>query len=141
LDKLKANVMIGGGGGGGRGRGGRFIGGAGEPGTLVVSIDTVRKNLPAVIDLVGELLRESTFPESEFDKLHKQSLSMLEQGRSEPQVLAGVALRRKMSPYGSDDIRYVPTIDEQIERIKAIKLDDVKKAYSDLLGASFAEAA
>jgi zinc protease len=140
FDKLKASVNIGGGGAGMQGRGRRMMGGgAAVPGTLSVSIETVRENLPAVISLVGEMLRQPAFPEGEFDKLQKEVLAGIERGRSEPTMLAMNAIRRKMSPYGSDDVRYVPTIDEQIERIKALKLDDVKKVYTDLLGANVGE--
>jgi zinc protease len=142
FDKLKASVNIGGGGGAMQGRGRRMMGGgAAVPGTLSVSIDTVRENLPAVINLVGEILRQPAFPADEFDKLQKQALAGIERGRSEPTVLAMNAIRRKTSPYSSDDIRYVPTIEEQIELIKAVKLEDVKKVYADLVGASFGELA
>ena len=34
----------------------------GGPGTLDVSIETTRENLPAVLDLVGEILRQPAFP-------------------------------------------------------------------------------
>jgi len=142
LDKLKASVNFGNGGAAMGGRAGRMIGGGGGvPGTLSVNIETTRANLPAVIALVGEMLRESTFPEGEFQKLQKQRLAMIEQGRSEPTVLAGNAMRRKLNPYGSDDIRYIPTIDEQIARLKAIKVEDVKKVHADLIGASYGELA
>ncbi|HKQ47982.1 MAG TPA: pitrilysin family protein [Phycisphaerae bacterium] len=142
LDKLKANVRIGSGGGGGGRRGGRMFGaGGGALGTLSVSIEATRENLPKVIALVGEMLREPAFPQDEFDKLKKQRVSGIEQRRSEPTMQAMNALRRKTSPYSSDDIRYVPTIDEEIERTKAVKLEDVKKVYSDLVGASFGELA
>jgi len=142
LDRLKANVSISSGGGMMGGRGGRFMGaGQSTPGTISVSIDTVRANLPAVIALAGEMLRDPAFPQSEFDKMHRERLAQSEQGRSEPTALAGIALRRKMSPYGSDDIRYVPTIDEQIERLKAVTLADVKRIYTELVGAGHGQAA
>jgi zinc protease len=141
FDKLKATVRIGFGGGGG-GRAGRMLGmGGGAPGALSVNIETNRENLSKVITLVTEMLREPAFPAAEFDKMQKQMLARIEQGRSEPNMLASNALRRKMSPYSSDDVRYVPSIDEQIDRIKAVKLDDIKQIYKDLIGASHGELA
>ncbi len=142
LDKLGANVSIGAGGGGMGGRAGRMLGGGGAtPGTLTVSIETLGKNLTEVVALVGEMLREPAFPQAEFDKLQKQSLTRLEASRTEPQALAMNALQRKTSPYEPSDIPYVPTIDERIERTRKVKLEDIKRVYADLVGASAGELA
>ncbi len=140
FDKLKANVRIGGG-MGGRGFGRFARGPSGMPGTIVVSIETIRSNLPAVMDLVSECLRDSTFPEEEFEKLRKETLAGLEQQLSEPMALAPIELRRKLTPVAKDDIRYVDSVSEQIEKVKLVKLDDVKKVYKEMVGASFSEAA
>jgi zinc protease len=43
-----------------------------------------------------------------------------------------------MNPYPKSDIRYVATIDEQLEDTKAVKVEDVKKFYNDFYGASAA---
>jgi len=140
FDKLKANVRIGSG-AGGRGFG-RFARGAGgPPGTIDVSIETTRPNLSAVLELVAECLRESTFPEVEFEKQRKEMLAGLEQQLSEPMALAPVELRRKLTPVPADDIRYVTTPQERIERIKSLKLDDIKAIYNTMVGGSFSEAA
>jgi zinc protease len=141
LDKLKATVNIGQGGGFGGRR--RMMGGAGSgtPGALTVNIETIRENLPAVIALVGEMLRDSTFPEKEFKKVKKQRLSSAEQSQSEPMSLAMIEMRRRLAPYSKDDVRYVPAVGEQIERLKAVELDDVKELYKQLLGAGHAEVA
>jgi zinc protease len=140
LDELKSTVSFGFGGGG---RGGRMGGGmmGAQPGVINVTIETIRESLPQVIALVGEMLRDSTFPEKEFKKLKKQMLADTEQQLSEPMVLAMVEMRRRMSPYPKDDIRYVPTIQEQIERIKSVEIDAVMQVYKDFLGANYAEAA
>ncbi|HUN79915.1 MAG TPA: pitrilysin family protein [Phycisphaerae bacterium] len=141
FDQLKATAFIGAGGGGGRG--GRMMtgGGGGLPGSLSVTIDTPRENLAKVMELVGEELRDSIFPEKEFTKLIKQRLAMAEQMRSEPTALALMEMRRHMSPYPKDDIRYVPTVEEAIERLKSVKLEDIKAVYKELMGASNGEIA
>ncbi|MEK7731902.1 MAG: pitrilysin family protein, partial [Planctomycetota bacterium] len=140
FDKLKANVRISeGAGGGGFGRFTR--GGGGGPGAISVSIETIRPNLSAVLDLVAECLRDSTFPEEEFEKQRKELLAAMEQQLSEPMALAPIELRRKLTPVPPDDIRYVKTVQEQIEKIKAVKLDEVKAVYKAMVGAAFAEGA
>ncbi len=123
LDKLKATVRI----------------NSAQAGSITVSGETIRKNLPATLDLIAEMLRESNFPEKEFEKLRKRQLAQLEQSATEPTVLASLEMRRRMVPVAKDDVRYVPTVGEQIERITAVKLEDVKKLHGELLGAGQGE--
>ncbi|HVF26931.1 MAG TPA: pitrilysin family protein, partial [Pyrinomonadaceae bacterium] len=101
-----------------------------------VSIETVRENLPAVMRLVAEVLREPSFPASEFEQLKQEQLAGIEQQRSEPQSIGSTAFSRHLNPYPKGDVRYVLTPDEQIEQIKATTLDEVKKFYADFYGAS-----
>jgi zinc protease len=49
--------------------------------------------------------------------------------------------RHLFAAYPKGDTRYVPTVDESIENLKAVTLADVKKFYSDFYGASNAELA
>jgi zinc protease len=44
-----------------------------------------------------------------------------------------------LTDYPKDNIRYVPTIDESIERLKAVTLNQVKKVYAEQLGAQVGE--
>src|SRR5262249_50156729 len=73
------------------------------------SIECDRANLPAVLDLLGEVLREPAFPANEFEVLKRQQLERLHESMKDPQALAGRALTRKLSPYPKDDVRYTPT--------------------------------
>ena len=98
-----------------------------------------RENFPAVMELVAEVLREPSFPESEFETLKQQQITMLEAERSEPQAIALQNAERIINPYPKGDVRYVPTLDEEIAEIKAVKLDDVKSFYKKFYGASRAE--
>ncbi len=119
FDRLKARVSV-----------------FGGPTQATVSIETVRENLPAVMRLVAEVLREPSFPANEFEQLKQEQLAAIEQQRSEPQAIGGTAFNRHLNPYPKGDVRYVPTPDEQIEQIKAATLDEVKKFYADFYGAS-----
>jgi zinc protease len=103
-------------------------------GSLEVSVKTTRENLPAVLKLVDEVLRQPTLPAAELETIRKDRLSGLEEAKTDPQQLAVTAFRRKLFPHSKDDVRYVPTIEEKIERIKAVKLDDIKKLASMLGG-------
>ena len=44
-----------------------------------------------------------------------------------------------MSPFDKDNIRYVPTLEERIERYKAITIEQVRDMYSNLLSGQFGE--
>ncbi len=138
LAELKAQVRI-----GGFGRmGGRMMGGmgGGTAGTLDVSIETTRENLAPVLDLVGEILRSPSFPAEEFDELKKETLAGIEESLSEPMTLAMNELQRRMNPYPPQNVRYVPTPTERVERTKSVKLEDVKALYTTLCGASASQA-
>lgn len=110
-------------------------------GALSVRVQATRKSLPGVLDILGDVLRNPTFPDAEFDILKRETLDSLEKGRTEPQVLARTALQRKMSPYPKDDVRYVPTVAEEIEDTKAVALADVKGLYETMVGGGAGELA
>lgn len=114
FDKLKANVSI-------------FSSGQG----VVVTIQTMKENLPGVLKLTTEILRQPSFPADEFDKLIQEELAGIEQQKSEPQALASIRFERIMNPYPKTDFRYVMMPDEQAEAMKAVKMEDLKKFYAD----------
>ncbi len=122
LDRLKARARVG-----------------GSPTGANASIETTRENLPAVLKLVAEILREPAFPEKEFELLKQEQLAGIEQQRSEPQSIALTEFRRHVAPYPKGDVRYVSTPDEEVADIKAATLDEVKKFYADFYGANNGE--
>ena len=131
LDHLKAYLSA----GSGQGRGGRGGGApAASAGFVSFSIQTTRAHLPAVLDLLRQVLREPTLPEEEFEILKRERLAGLEQMRTEPSALAPRTLTHLLSTYPKDDVRYVPTIEEEIERVQAVTLDQIRVLYSEYLG-------
>lgn len=100
------------------------------------NINTTHDNLPEVIDLVGEMATSPAFSEDEFNKLVEEQLSSMEESLSDPQAVASNTLGRMTSPYKKDDVRYVMTMEEEIEAIKALKFEDIKKFYDEFYGAS-----
>ena len=120
FDRLKAQV--------------RVFGGATSAG---VSIETTRANLPAVLRLVGEVLREPAFPQTEFDLLKQETITALESQKSEPTAVAFTELNRHFNIYPKGHPFYSGnTMDESLAQIRAVTLDDVKKFYKDFYGAS-----
>ncbi|PLK44182.1 pitrilysin family protein [Emticicia sp. TH156] len=121
LDKLKAQVFIGGGGN-----------------SVSLNIESNKENLPKALAIVNDILKNPVFDANEFDKLKQENIAQIEAQKSDPQGLAFVAFQRTMNPYPKSDVRYVGTLDEQLENVKNVKLEDLKKFYSDFYGASAA---
>ncbi len=103
---------------------------------VTAMIQTKKENLIPALHLVAEILRDPSFPESEFDQVRKQRIAFLENGKVEPGALAPLALARSLNPFPKPDVRYIGTIDEQIDDLNKVTLDDVKKFYSQFYGAS-----
>ena len=118
LDKLKAQVQV--------------FGGANQVGAV---IKTTKENLPAVVKLLTDMLKNPVFNAGEFDKLKQEQLAQIESQRSEPQSLAFTAFQRQMNPYPKEDIRYTSTPDEDVAALNATKLDDLKQFHKDFYGA------
>lgn len=124
LDKLKAQVNVLGGGN-----------------SVNVIIKTDKANLPAVVRLVSDMLKNPVFSADEFDKLKQEQLAGIESQRSEPMAQASIAYSRAISPYPKEDVRYTETFDEQAASLKGAKLDDLKAFHKQFYGAQNATVA
>lgn len=117
LDELKARVRIG-----------------GSATQAYASIETENANLPAVIDVIGEVLRNPTFPEEEFEKLKKEELSFIEEQRSDPQAIVFTEMQRRTNDFPEDHPHYVTTFEEDVAALEALSIDEVKQFYQDIYG-------
>lgn len=101
-----------------------------------VTVETTRPNLPAVLRLVGDVLKSPAFDAKEFDQLKEEALAQAEEQKSEPTALARVAFLRTMAPWPKGNPSYTATIDEEIADTRALTLDQLKKFHSDFYGAA-----
>jgi zinc protease len=122
LDMLKSQMNVGGGGGG-----------------VGVNIVSTRENLPAVLDLAIEVLREPSFPESELETLRSSDIAELEASKSEPQAVVSRAYGRHWNPYPKGDVRYIPTFDEERDDLTKANIKGLRDFYQSFYGASNAE--
>jgi len=123
MDKLKAQINV-----------------SGGVNSASAEIQTVEANLSGALRLAAEILREPSFPEAEFEQVRQQLIAGIEEGRSEPQTLAVQALQRHInSIYPRGDVRYVGTVDEEIEDLKKATLDEAKEFYRQFYGAAEGE--
>ncbi|MBD8526508.1 M16 family metallopeptidase [Pseudomarimonas arenosa] len=124
FDELKARVSIGGG-----------------VQSLTVSVQTTRANLPAVMELVAEVLQQPSFPEAEFEQLRSQSITGVESQLTEPQAIASNAMSRHFNHYPKGHPRYAETFEEQLTALRALSLEEVKAFHQRFHGAGDGEIA
>jgi zinc protease len=124
FDKLKARV--------------NFTGGSS---TVIVTIETSRDNLPAVMKLVATIVRSPDFPAAELEQLKNERATDLEAGRKEPDQVARRAMSRESNPYPKGDVRYVASFDEEIADMNAVTVERVRAFHKEFYGASNGELA
>ena len=103
------------------------------------SIETKRAQLADVLRLVAEVLREPSFPAKEFEELKRASLTSAASHRSDPSVIASERLARYLTPYPRGHWLEPKSTDERIAELTAATLDDAKRCYGDLVGATGAD--
>jgi zinc protease len=91
--------------------------------------------------LVAEILREPAFLESEFEQLKRSTLTGVENMKSDPNALAGLALARHLNPYPAEHWLYTATLEERIQRLEAVSVADLRRCHEDFYGASDSELA
>jgi zinc protease len=115
------------------------VGFSGSPGQLNVALSTRREHLPAVIALVGEMLRQPALPESGLEEVRRQALAGLAEQSKEPEAVLQEALARHDNPYPHGDVRYAPQFAETEADWQALKLSQVKAFHSKFLSSSHAQ--
>jgi len=118
---------------------GATLNGGGSLGEVSFSIQAKHDTLPAALEILRQVLREPALPPDQFEVLKRQQLASLQRSRTEPDALAARALSRELLPYPKDDVRYVPTIDEEIDRVKNTTCEQVAQLYRDYLGSRAGE--
>ena len=119
FDRLKARV--------------NFYGGGAN---VNASIQTTRENLPEVLRLVADVLKNPAYSQKEFEELKNERLAQIEEMKSDPQSLVSNAYSRHLNPYPKGDPRYVSTPDEEIADLKNLQLQDVKDFHKNFYGAT-----
>jgi zinc protease len=86
--------------------------------------------------LVAEVLREPAYPDNEFEELRRASLNRAESQLSDPEAIADERLERHLAPYPRGHWLEHRTTQERIADLKAVTLDQAKRCYGDLVGAT-----
>ncbi|MCA9174308.1 MAG: insulinase family protein [Planctomycetales bacterium] len=117
------------------------IHGSGDAGEASFTVETKREHLVPVLELLRQVLREPALGEKEFEVLRSQQITQLEASKTDPNSLASNRIRRAMSAHPKGHVLYLPTIEEQLERWKSVKLEQVERLHREFLSASHIELA
>ncbi len=112
---------------------------SGTPGTLAVTVQTNRENLLPVLNLVEDMLRHPAFPKEEMEILREEQIAALSQQVTDPVALAFSEATRRISPYDAADPRYEAPLTEQVERLRAVTVEEVREIHQQLLSAAVGE--
>jgi zinc protease len=110
-----------------------------RPQELRIRIQTKRTKLPEVLDVLKSILRKPAFPEKELEVLRDEQIVAAESQLSDPQALAPLAVTRALNPHKRGDLRYQPSIEEEIEDYRNLKLKDIVDVYQRMIGGSSGE--
>ncbi len=93
------------------------------------------KDVPLVVSLIAEQLREPAFSEEEFARLKKQAIGGLKRALESTDFRATDEFSRAV--YAAGHPNRQPTPDDKIAAIQAAKLDDLKKFHATHYGPAY----
>lgn len=100
------------------------------------TIEVRRGELEETLRLVAQVLREPAFSASEFDELKRASLTGAESQKSDPSAIASERLARHLAPYPAGHWLEPLTIEQKIAALHKATLEDARRCYDDLVGAT-----
>lgn len=115
------------------------VGISGSATGVTVGITSRRETIAETIALVGQLLREPSFPAQALDELQRRRLTAVQQQRDDPEAIVGNAVARHGNPYPRGDVRYARSFDEIVADVHAVKVEQLREFHSRFYGASDAQ--
>ncbi len=122
FDELKANVNV-----------------SGSSRGANISVRTTRENLPAVIELMDEVLKRPAFDAKELEVLKEELIVGLEQQKQQPTTQVFRQLGQHLDPYEPGHPRFQMAIDDQIAEIRAASAAQIKAFHSEFYGGQHAD--
>ncbi len=102
-------------------------------------VETKLDFLPKALDLLKQIVREPALRADELELLRQEQLAALEQSLTEPSALSAIDTQRRIFPYAAGDVRYIPTLPEQVSRAQEVKLEQLVKLHRDYLNGQHGE--
>jgi zinc protease len=108
----------------------------GSAGGVIISLNTDKKNLPAALALLEDMLHHPKFDAAEFEKVVIDTKANYEANRNEPFNAAFIKLQKISTKYPKGHPLYAADTDESLQELNKVKPEDVKKYYADFYGAN-----
>ncbi len=102
---------------------------------LVISLATYKNSYAEVMDILKDMIANSTFPQNELTKTIAEYNTYLEGQLKDPQAIAENELQRLSSPYPKESVFYIASLQEQIDNVKKVTRDQIINYYQNILGA------
>ncbi|WP_264529417.1 M16 family metallopeptidase [Flavobacterium sp. N502540] len=102
--------------------------------TLTVNVSTYKESFKEVMEILGDLLTNATFPQNELTKTISEYNTYLESSLNDPNSVAFIELSKQTSKYSKESIFYTATVQEQIDAYKKIKQPEIVDFYKNILG-------
>ncbi len=99
-------------------------------------LEVRRERLEPALRLAAEVLREPAFPAAEFEELKRAALAGAQAQKSDPSAIAAERLQRHLAPYPRGHWLAPRSTDEQIAELRRVALDDARRCYAELVGAT-----
>ncbi|MCS6995562.1 MAG: insulinase family protein [Casimicrobiaceae bacterium] len=103
------------------------------------SFQTRRPYLTRLLELIGRIYAEPSFPEEELELARRELITALEESARDPEAVASEALARHFNRYPRGDIRHARSLSEQIADLRAVTRAQVVEHYERMRGFSAAE--
>ena len=109
--------------------------------SVSVTATTDGENLPALLELAAGILRNPTFPESEFEQLRTQMLTGIRNAMTEPEAVASIGMNRYFDRWPEGHPYATMTFEERIQALQATGLEEVRAFHRDFYGTAGASIA
>ncbi len=106
-----------------------------------IALNTKREQLADALALAADVLRNPSFPEAEFEQFRLQAITGLESARKEPGTIAGMAMSEYFDPWPEGHPFAYQSIDETLQRMRALKREDAIAFHRDFYGTTEGEIA
>ncbi len=104
-----------------------------------INLNSKREQLADALALAADVLRNPGFPEAEFEQFRLQAITGLENARKEPGTIAGMAMSEYFDPWPKGHPFAYQSIDETLQRMRALKREDAIAFHRDFYGTTEGE--
>ena len=111
----------------------------GGAGWVTVRVATVRASLPAVLELVAEILKTPALDGKELEVVRRQAVAELEEALTDPERLGAVELERTMAPWPAAHPLATMTVAARLAAVRKVTLAQVRAYHADFWGGGAGE--